>query len=160
MISPIHNKQKDNQYSLYFYLIVHGRENSYPVVKIQGTKAEVTHEVKCLILTDLIGNLSTFVCQVYKDIDKVELLSDKEVLINLYRVLEKMVHMKELVDANHKIERENVIVAKGILKYRKELFSVVHVLGKDYQRYAQYVALINSCNDIVDNGISTFFKQG
>jgi hypothetical protein len=68
--------------------------------------------------------------------------------------------MKELVDANHKIERENVIVAKGILKYRKELFSVVHVLGKDYQRYAQYVALINSCNDIVDNGISTFFKQG
>ena len=68
--------------------------------------------------------------------------------------------MKEIVDSKHKIEREYIKVAKGILKYRKELFSIVHILGKDYQRYAQYVALINSCKDIEDNDVSTFFKQG
>jgi hypothetical protein len=160
MITKILHKQKQDQHLFYFYLIIHGREYEHPTVKIQGTTAEVTHEIKFLILTDLIGNLSTFICGIHKDIDSIEMLSDKEVTVNLFSILEKMVHMKEVVDSKHKIEREHIKVAKGILKYRKELFSIVHILGKDYGRYAQYVALINSCNDVVENDISTFFEQG
>jgi len=160
MIIPVHNTFKNDKYIFYFYLIVHGRDSAHPTVKISGDEKEVTREIKYLMLTDLVSNLSTFVCHVYKDVDKIELLSDKEVVNNLYRVLEKMVHMKDQVVDSHKQEREYVKIAKGILKYRKELFSVVHVLGKDYGRYAQYVALINSCNGVVEEGVNKYFKQG
>jgi hypothetical protein len=158
MITLLHTKQKADKYLFYFYLTIQGRGDELSVIKIQGTKAEATHEIKYLILTDLIGNFSTFICGIHKDIDSIELLSDKEVTINLFDVLQKMVHMKETVDSKHKIEREYMQVAKGILKYRKELFSIVHVLGKDYKRYAQYVALMKSCSDVVSNDISTFFE--
>ena len=159
MIIPVHQTLKDNQYTFYFYLIIHGRECKHPTIKIQGNERQVTQEIKYLLLTDLIGNLSTYICSIYKRIDDVKLLSDKEVLNNLYRVLEKMVKMKEKVVDSNAVEREYIKVAKGIIKYRKELFSLVHVLGKDYGRFAQYVSLVKCCNEVIDNDVNKYFNQ-
>jgi len=160
VITTVHQTTKDNIHTLYFYLIIHGRDNTHPTIKIQGNKRQVTQEVKYLVLTDLVGNLSTFICSIYKRIDEVKLLSDKEVLNNLYRVLEKMVKMKEKVTDSNVQEREYRKIAKGIIKYRKELFSIVHVLGKDYGRFAQYVSLVNCCKEVIDNDVNKYFNQG
>jgi hypothetical protein len=161
MIVPIDKDKRGDKYRFRYYLIIHNRTLEQCTVSIKGDKDQVLKEVKFLLIADLVGNFSTLITPMYQQLDSIELMSEKELIRDLYKRLEYLVRMKDLNGTPGRgDENDYLTIANRIKSIGERIGIAIKIFGKNEDRDIQYEQLLKSCDKIINNGYADYVDYG
>lgn len=161
MIVSIDKDKRGNKYRFRYYLIIHNRTLNQCTVVIKGDKDQVLKEVKFLMIADIVGNFSTLITPMYNKVDRLELMSEKELIRDLYKRLEYLVRMKDLNGTPGRGDDDDYkTIATRVKSIGEKIGMAINIFPKNEDTDIQFEQLMKSCDCIIENDYKYYVDYG